>query len=135
MPWEASPQLDVILIGTGVILDERGNILTNNHVIADAQRISVTLSNGETLPAELVGGDVETDTAVIRIEAVGLRPAKLGNSSDLQVGEDVIAMGHALGLAGGPTVSKGVVSALGRSVLLRGQEERTTQITLQERPR
>ncbi len=103
-------------IGTGVILDEQGNILTNNHVIADAQRISVTLSNGETLPAELVGGDVETDTAVIRIEAVGLRPAKLGNSSDLQVGEDVIAIGHALGLPGGPTVSKGVVSALGRSI-------------------
>ncbi|MCH8185332.1 MAG: trypsin-like peptidase domain-containing protein [Chloroflexi bacterium] len=103
-------------IGTGVILDEQGNILTNNHVIADAQRISVALSNGETLAAELVGGDVETDTAVIRIEAVGLRPAKLGNSSLLQVGEDVIAVGHALGLPGGPTVSKGVVSALGRSI-------------------
>jgi len=103
-------------IGTGVILDEQGNILTNNHVIADARRISVTLSNGETLAAVLVGGDADTDTAVIRIEAAGLQPAKLGNSSDLQVGEDVIAIGHALGLAGGPTVSKGVVSALGRSI-------------------
>jgi len=103
-------------LGTGVILDRQGNILTNNHVIAGAQRITVTLSNGETCAAKLVGGDVTTDLAVIRIEAEGLQPAKLGHSSELQVGEDVIAIGHALGLPGGPTVSKGVVSALGRSI-------------------
>ena len=103
-------------VGTGVILDEEGHILTNNHVVAGAQRITVTLSNGDSLPAELVGGDTSTDLAVIRIKADGLAPARLGNSSELQVGEDVIAIGHALGLAGGPTVSKGVVSALGRSL-------------------
>ena len=103
-------------VGTGVILDEQGHILTNNHVIAGAQRITVTLSNGDSFPAEVVGGDAETDTAVIRIEADGLQPAKLGRSSELQVGEDVIAIGHALGLSGGPTVSKGVVSALDRSI-------------------
>ena len=79
-------------------------------------QVTVILSNGDSFPAEVVGGDAETDTAVIRIEAVGLRPAKLGNSSALQVGEDVIAIGHALGLPGGPTVSKGVVSALDRSI-------------------
>ncbi len=103
-------------VGTGIILDERGHILTNNHVIAGAQRVTVTLSNGGSFPAEIVGGDAATDTAVIRIKAEGLQPAKLGHSSDLQVGEDVIAIGHALGLKGGPTVSKGVVSAIGRSI-------------------
>ena len=103
-------------VGTGIILDERGHILTNNHVITGAQRITVTLSNGESFPAEQVGGDALTDVAVIRIDAVGVQAATLGRSSDLQVGQEVIAIGHALGLPGGPTVSKGVVSALGRSI-------------------
>ena len=103
-------------VGTGVILDEGGHILTNNHVIEGAQSITVTLSNGANSAAQVVGRDPTTDLAVIRVEAEGLQPAKLGSSSDLQVGEDVIAIGHALGLPGGPTVSKGVVSALGRSI-------------------
>ena len=103
-------------VGTGVILDEAGRILTNNHVIAGAQRITVTFSNGDSFRAQIVGGDPSTDTAVIRIAAPRLQPATLGRSADLEVGEDVIAIGHALGLPGGPTVSKGVVSALGRSI-------------------
>ena len=103
-------------VGTGIILDEQGHILTNNHVIAGAERITVTLSNGENFPAEQVGGDAQTDVAVIRIDAPGVQAAMLGRSADLQVGQEVIAIGHALGLAGGPTVSKGVVSALGRSI-------------------
>lgn len=103
-------------VGTGIILDERGHILTNNHVITGAERLIVTLSNGESFPAEQVGGDALTDVAVIRIDAVGVQPAMLGRSSDLQVGQEVIAVGHVLGLLGGPTVSKGVVSALGRSI-------------------
>jgi len=114
-------------VGTGVILDKQGHILTNNHVIAGAQRITVTLSNGDSFPGQVVGADPATDTAVIRIEAAGLQPAKLGRSSDLQVGEDVIAIGHALGLPGGPTVSKGVVSALGRSIQV---DARTTMVDL-----
>lgn len=103
-------------VGTGSILDTDGNILTNNHVVQDAQRITVTLSNGDSFPAELVGGDPTTDTAVIRIDAPNLQPAELGSSSRLKVGEDVIGIGHALGLPGGPTVTKGVISALGRSI-------------------
>ena len=103
-------------VGTGVLLDEEGHILTNNHVVAGAQRIDVTLSNEESFPAVIVGRDPDTDLAIIRIEAGGLKPAKLGISSQVQVGEDVIAIGHALGLRGGPTVSKGVISALGRSI-------------------
>ena len=103
-------------VGTGVVIDAEGHIMTNNHVIADAQSIIATLSNGESYPVEVIGGDFQTDLAVIRISAPDLLPAKLGVSSELEVGEDVIAIGHALGLAGGPTVSKGVVSALGRSI-------------------
>ena len=103
-------------VGTGIILDLEGHILTNNHVVEGAQNIIVTLNTDESFAAVVVGVDPRTDTAVIRIEAEGLQPAKLGDSSALEVGEDVIAIGHALGLAGGPTVSKGVVSALGRSI-------------------
>ena len=103
-------------VGTGIILDDRGHILTNNHVIQGGERITVILSNGDSFTAEVIGGDPSTDTAVIRIDADGLQPAKLGESAALEVGEDVIAIGHALGLPGGPTVSKGVVSALGRSI-------------------
>ena len=114
-------------VGTGVILDVQGNILTNNHVIADAQSIMVTLNNGDTFTAELIGGDASTDVAVIRIRAQGLQPAKLGRSADLLVGEEVIAIGHALGLPGGPTVSKGVVSALGRSI---DTDPQTTMVDL-----
>ena len=103
-------------VGTGVILDQQGHILTNNHVIEDAQRLTVTLENGESFPAQIVGRDDITDLAVIRIQADGLQPAKLGVSAEVEVGQDVIAIGHALGLPGGPTVSKGVVSALARSI-------------------
>ena len=103
-------------VGTGVIIDTAGHVLTNNHVVEGAQVITVTLSSGERHQARLVGRDPTMDTAVIIIDAEGLQPAKLGVSADLEVGEDVIAIGHALGLAGGPTVSKGVVSALGRSL-------------------
>lgn len=103
-------------VGTGVIIDEGGYILTNNHVIDGAVSITVTLNNGISAPAELVGGDFSTDLAIIRIEVEDLSAAQLGDSSELQVGEDVIAIGHALGLEGGPTVSKGVVSAIGRSI-------------------
>jgi S1-C subfamily serine protease len=114
-------------VGTGVILDVEGNILTNNHVVAGAQAIMVTLNNGESYTAQIVGMDANTDTAVIRIDAEGLQPATLGRSGALQPGEEVIAIGHALGLPGGPTVSKGVVSALGRSIDV---DARTTMVDL-----
>ena len=113
--------------GTGIILDTQGNILTNNHVIAGAQAIMVTLNDGESFTARLIGGDAATNTAVIRIDADGLRPAKIGRSAELQVGQEVIAIGHALGLPGGPTVSKGVISALGRSIDV---DSRTTMVDL-----
>ena len=114
-------------VGTGIVLDDRGHILTNNHVIEGGERITVILSNGDSFTAEVIGGDPSTDTAVIRIDADGLQPAKLGESAALEVGDDVIAIGHALGLPGGPTVSKGVVSALGRSI---DTDQQTTIVDL-----
>ena len=104
-------------IATGVILSPEGHVLTNYHVVETGQNITVTLSDGTNHEAEVVGQDPVTDIAVIKIVDVeDLEPARLGDSSMLEVGEDVIAIGHAMGLRGAPTVSKGVVSALGRSV-------------------
>ena len=113
-------------VGTGVVLDKVGHILTNNHVVQGAEQVVVTLNTGESFFATAVGFDLSTDTAVIKIEAEGLQPAKLGDASTTEVGEDVIAIGHALGLPGGPTVSKGVVSALGRSI----ESDPQTQTTI-----
>ena len=109
-------------VGSGIILDKAGNILTNNHVVEGADLVTVTLNDGRSYPATLVGSDNITDLAVIKISAAKLNPAKFGKSSDLQVGEDVIAVGHALGLKGGPTVSKGVVSALERTIQTDAQK-------------
>lgn len=114
-------------VGTGIILDIDGHILTNNHVIQDAQSIVVTLNNGESRVGTVVGTDPSTDLAVVKVDGDGLAPAHLGTSANLEVGEDVIAIGHALGLPGGPTVSKGVVSAIGRTIQT---DARTTIVDL-----
>ncbi len=103
-------------VGTGIILRPDGHLLTSNHVIAGADSITITLHNGESYPGRLVGGDSNPDVAIVKIEASGLQPARTGSAAGLEVGEDVIAIGHALALAGGPTVSRGVISALGRSI-------------------
>ncbi len=114
-------------VGTGIIIDEEGHIVTNNHVITvdgdqPARSITVTLSDGRQFRAEIVGRDTPTDLAVLQIDADGLAPAQMGSSAALDVGDDVLAIGNALDLPGGPTVTKGVVSALGRLI----QEESVT---------
>ena len=103
-------------VGTGIIVRDDGYVLTNNHVVADAQTIMVTLYNGQGYVGHLVGGDFNPDVAILKIDAAGLQPARTGSATNLRVGEDVIAIGHALALSGGPTVSRGVISALGRSI-------------------
>ncbi|OGO50334.1 MAG: hypothetical protein A2148_06625 [Chloroflexi bacterium RBG_16_68_14] len=107
-------------LGTGVIIDAEGLIVTNNHVVrvgdALASRITVTLADGRTLSASVVGADPQTDLAVLKIDAQGLTPAELGDVSALPVGADVVAMGFALGLEGDPTVTRGVVSAKNRTI-------------------
>ena len=111
-----NPSSPGIGVGTGIVLQSDGYVLTNNHLIDGAESIVITLHNGESYPARLVGGDPNPDVAIVKIDATGLQPARAGRTESLQVGQDVIAIGHALALPGGPTVSKGVVSALGRSV-------------------
>jgi len=108
-------------VGTGIIIDEQGHIVTNNHVVyidseTPAQKITVTLSDGRQFQASLVGGDSPTDLAVLKIDADNLTPAKLGDTAQLQVGDDVVAIGQALDLPGGPTVTRGVVSAKDRLI-------------------
>ncbi|MGE3848147.1 MAG: DegQ family serine endoprotease [Gammaproteobacteria bacterium] len=103
-------------LGSGVIVDAtRGLILTNNHVIANADRITVNLRDGRNLGAELVGSDPDSDVAVIRIKAPRLTALKLADSDQLRVGDFVVAIGNPFGL--GQTVTSGIVSALARSGL------------------
>ena len=102
--------------GSGAIIDSRGYIVTNNHVVEGAESITVTLPDGRTFDAVLVGTDPLTDLAVIKIEGIDLPTIPFGDSSTLRAGDWVVAIGNALALPGGPTVTVGVVSALGRSI-------------------
>jgi S1-C subfamily serine protease len=103
-------------VGSGVIYDNQGHILTNNHVVAGAEELLVSLPDGRTFPAKLIGADPQTDLAVVQISGDNLPVATLGDSTQLQVGDWVVAIGNALALPGGPTVTAGVASALGRTV-------------------
>ncbi len=103
--------------GTGIVFGDGGLIMTNRHVVEDAVQIRVSLADGRVLIGEIVGLDSSIDIAVIRVDADDLPVAVIGDSGVIRVGEDVIAIGHALDLPGGPTVSKGVISALDRSLV------------------
>ena len=100
--------------GSGIVLDRGGLIVTNNHVIDGASQVHVSLKDGRTFTGEVVGSDEATDVAVIRVDASELPAADLGDSESLWVGQFVLAIGNALALPGGPTVSMGVLSAKGR---------------------
>ena len=100
--------------GSGIILDRKGLVVTNNHVIDGANQAHVSLKDGWTFTGEVVGSDEATDVAVIRVDADDLPAAELGDSEMLRVGQFVLAIGNALALPGGPTVSMGVLSAKGR---------------------
>ena len=103
-------------VGSGIVYDAQGLILTNNHVVEGAQKLLASFPDGRSFPAKLVGRDPLTDLAVIKIEGSNLPVAQLGDSKQLQVGDWVVAIGNALALNGGPTVSAGVISALGRTI-------------------
>lgn len=102
-------------IGSGVIIDKRGYIVTNNHVVSGAQSVQVVLSNGTKLPAQVAGIDAVDDLAVLKINPpANMQVATLGNSSQLVVGQDVLAIGNPLGIT--QTVTNGIISALNRTV-------------------
>ena len=110
-------------LGSGVIIDSKlGLVLTNNHVIDKADKISVTLNDGRQLSAKLIGTDSEADVAIIQIPAENLTMLPIADSSQLKVGDFVVAIGNPFGL--GQTVTSGIVSALGRSGLgIEGYED------------
>lgn len=99
---------------TAVVIDPAGFLVTNQHVVEGAAQLRVRLSDGRELTGEVVGGDPVTDVALVKVDAAQLPAVRLGRSEELRVGQIVLAIGNALGLPGGPTVSTGVVSALGR---------------------
>ena len=102
-------------MGTGTIVDERGYILTNYHVVSDVRRIEITLDDGRGYTAELIAYDAATDLAIIKIPAPKPLPViRIGTSADLMEGESVIALGNAFGYE--QTVTRGIISALGRDV-------------------
>jgi len=113
--WQAVPQTGA---GSGIVISADGYIVTNNHVVEDAQKVTVTLSDGSAFAATVVGTDSQTDLAVVKIDANNLNYLHfLSNSLEqLNVLDPVVAVGNALALPGGPTWTTGVVSNLGRSI-------------------
>ena len=113
-------------VGSGIVIDSRGHILTNNHVIDGTDRLRVTFGDSKQVNAKVIGTDEETDLAVVMAELgdknsngkdeITLQPANFGNSEELKVGQIVMALGNPFGLTGGPTVTAGIISSLNRNV-------------------
>jgi len=115
--FQSNPQMDQIQEGTGsgFIIDRKGYIITNNHVVENAEKIQVKLANGQEYGAEIVGTDTKTDLALIKINGAGsLHPLTLGDSNDVKVGSWVVAIGSPFGLE--QTVTQGIVSGKGRVI-------------------
>ncbi|MGW2385208.1 S1C family serine protease [Streptomyces sp. NPDC001658] len=112
--------------GSGVIITDDGEIITNNHVVTGATTVKVSTSDGKTYTAKVLGTDAKKDLALIKLEnASGLTPATLGNSDGVQVGDEVVAIGSPEGLTG--TVTSGIVSALNRDVTVSTDESQGQQ--------
>jgi S1-C subfamily serine protease len=104
-------------VGSGVIIDKKGHILTNCHVIDKADKLAITTNDGNLFDGVVVGADKTTDLAIIRIESKeAFCFAELGNSENLRLGQIVIAIGNPFGLSGGPTITAGIISSLNRKL-------------------
>ena len=106
--------------GSGVIISEDGYVITNNHVVQDAETINVVLNDKRSFVARLVGNDPSSDLAVIKIEADGLEPLQFGNSDEVKIGEWVLAVGNPFNLTS--TVTAGIVSAKARNINILGNK-------------
>ncbi|MET0420607.1 MAG: trypsin-like peptidase domain-containing protein [Acidimicrobiia bacterium] len=102
--------------GTGFVISEDGVVVTNNHVVEGASRIEARFSDGTSMQARVLGTDAASDLAVLHVDGAGLPIVELGNSDAVQVGDDVVAIGNALALEGGLSVTRGIVSGLHRTV-------------------
>jgi S1-C subfamily serine protease len=109
--------------GSGVVFSDDGYVLTNNHVVEDADFVRVILLDGRIYQADIVGTDPLTDVAVIRVDAPDLKPIELANIANVRVGDPAIAIGNPLGLRGGPSVTSGIVSAFNRRLTVTATEE------------
>jgi serine protease Do len=104
-------------VGSGIIIDGKGFILTNNHVVDEAHNLKITLKDGNIFNGKVIGTDEVTDLAVVKVDSTEALPfAQLGNSDQLKIGQIVLAIGNPFGLTGGPTVTAGIVSALNRNL-------------------
>jgi len=112
-------------LGSGVIVDKKGHILTNYHVVRNGHIIAVSLADGRKAIGKLIGHDAETDLAVLQIKLSDLTPAELGDSDKVEVGDVVLAIGNPFGL--GQTVTQGIISAIGRSTVGINQLENYIQ--------
>ena len=112
--YKQAPILQELGAGSGIIMTADGYIITNEHVVSGANAVKVVLSDDKEYEAEIIGSDVKTDLAVLKINAKNLTPAAFGSSSQTKVGEDVVAIGNPAGLSG--SVTKGIVSELNREV-------------------
>jgi len=118
LPESHGGSREIASAGSGVIVDaERGFILTNHHVVKDADEIQISLFDGEILEAEIIGSDAATDIALLKVDADGLVEMPIGDSEAVRVGDFVLAIGNPFGL--GHTVTSGIVSALGRTGISR----------------
>lgn len=111
----------LMVSGSAVVYGDDGYLITNNHVVQDAATIFVTFSDGVGYRAELVGTDPLTDIAVIATHRPDVTPIQQGSDADLQIGQPTVAVGNPLGLMGGPSVTTGIISALGRSLTVEGE--------------
>jgi serine protease Do len=101
--------------GSGVVIDEKGIILTNSHVVAGSTDVQIIFHDGKEVDGKVLGADPDRDLAVVQVDESGLDAMEIGNSSDLRLGDEVVAVGFPLGL-GGPTVTKGIVSGDDRTI-------------------
>ncbi len=120
MTWFGAAEQDGS--GSGIIISEDGYILTNNHVIDNSSQLKVVLGTGDEYEAVVVGKDIKTDLAILKINAKGLPAAELGKSSELAVGDLAVAIGNPLGLEFYGSVTSGIISALNRTMNVEGRE-------------